>query len=104
LLDIIHDVIAVPELLQAIGVFGFLLYMGSFLAIQNGNICGNGIIFPTVQIVAALCVLLSLAAAFNLASFLIQISYVAIGLYGVCLRLRMRSRGEGDRPAAGTPA
>ena len=96
----IQDVIVVPEVLQGIGVFGFLLYMGSFLAIQNGNICGNGIIFPLLQVVAALCVLLSLLVAFNLASFLTQISYVAIGLYGICVRRLAHAKVKSPSSAA----
>ena len=100
----IQDVNVVPELLQGVGVFGFLLYVGSFWAVQNGKICGNGIIYPLLQVAAALCVLLSLLVAFNLPSFLIQISYVAIGLYGVLLRRCTRSGGANPKTPIGTPA
>ena len=75
--------------------------MGSFLAIQNGSICGNGTIFPLIQVVAALCILLSLLVAFNLASFLIQISYVAIG---ILVRRLARAKVKSPRSAAGAAA
>lgn len=77
-----------PNLLQAIGVLGFVLYVGGFFLVQNGSVCGNGVLYPLSKVVAAGCVLISLVAAFNLASFLIQVSYIGIGLYGVAMRWR----------------
>jgi hypothetical protein len=88
MLEIIETVRQFPQVLQAIGVFGFLLYVGAFSAIQGGYLCGNGILFPINQVVAATCVLIGLAGAFNLASFLIQVSYIGIGMYGITKRWR----------------
>jgi hypothetical protein len=86
-----------PQVLQAIGVFGFVLYVSSFSAIQSGRLCGNGMLFPINQVVAASCVLISLAGSFNLASFLIQISYIGIGIYGISVRW-CGARSNGLRP------
>lgn len=77
---------AFPQVLQAIGVLGFFLYVGAFAAIQSGRLCGNGIIFSTNQVIAASCVLISLLGAFNLGSFLIQVSYIGIGTCGIVVR------------------
>ncbi len=82
-----------PEVLQMVGVLGFVLYVGGFFLIQNGSVCGNGIMYPLSKVIAATCVLISLTSAFNLASFLIQCSYIAIGLYGVGKRLRKKQTG-----------
>ncbi len=96
MLEFIEDIRAFPQVLQAIGVFGFMLYVGAFTAIQSGFLCGNGVIFSINQVVAACCVLIGLAGAFNLASFLIQVSYIGIGTYGIAIRCR-RARSTTQR-------
>jgi hypothetical protein len=96
MLEFIENIRAFPQALQVIGVFGFMLYVGAFSAIQTGLLCGNGVIFSINQVVAACCVLIGLAGAFNLASFLIQVSYIGIGTYGIALRWR-RARSTMQR-------
>ncbi|MFT5799537.1 MAG: hypothetical protein ACI84R_003614 [Candidatus Azotimanducaceae bacterium] len=96
MLELIETLRQFPQVLQTIGVFGFLLYVGAFSAIQSGYLCGNGILFPVNQVVAATCVLIGLAGAFNLASFLIQVSYIGIGMYGIIKR-RRRERSNVSR-------
>lgn len=75
-------------LLQGIGVLGFILYVGGFFLVQNRMICGNGIAYPLSKVIAACFVLISLYVDFNLASFLIQVSYIGIGLFGLAMRWR----------------
>lgn len=77
-------------LFNAIGVFGSLTYILGFGMVQTRVVCGNGILYCTMQITAATCVLISLNASFNLASFLIQISFASIGLFGLMTKLRDR--------------
>ena len=105
--EIIEVLREYPQVLQAVGVCGFVLYVSAFSAIQNGYLCGNGIVFSINQVIAATCVLISLIGAFNLASFLIQVSYIGIGIYGVSLRRRgaisnRPSTLEPNRNEAGT--
>ncbi|WP_344846767.1 CBU_0592 family membrane protein [Celeribacter arenosi] len=97
MVELVENLRAYPNALQAIGVFGFMLYVGAFSAIQAGRLCGNSIIFSINQVVAASCVLIGLAGAFNLASFLIQVSYISIGLYGISVRWRRARRANLSR-------
>ncbi|MDE4133037.1 hypothetical protein PXK00_07935 [Phaeobacter sp. QD34_3] len=85
--DLISVLQGHPETLQAIGVFGFSLYITAFTLLQTGRICGNSAAYTCFVVVAASCVLISLVSAFNLAAFLIQSSYVCIGLFGLGRRL-----------------
>ncbi len=94
-----------PHLLQMIGVVGFLTYVIGFGLVQNERICGNGMFYPASKVFAAICVLISLVGAFNLASCLIQLSYIVIGLYGIAVRFKKgrsgnRCRAEVKHPAA----
>ena len=84
-----------PNVLDTIGVVGFVTYIVGFKLVQMGHLCGNGIGFAAINVIAACLVLVSLIGAFNLASFLIQVSYIAIGLYGIAWRLNRRRRDLG---------
>ena len=76
--------------LQTIGAIGSLIYIGNYLLVQCGHICGNSVIDTISKFLAALCVMVSLATAFNLATFLIQISFIAISIFGLWYRLSGR--------------
>ena len=88
--EIISFIKTYPDISQAIGVFGFLIYISTFFSVQTGFLCGNGVCFPILQVIAASCVLISLSSAYNLASFMIQTSYITIGLFGIILRWRRK--------------
>ena len=76
-----------PDFCRLVGVAGFLLYMASFAALQLEWIDGHGFACSLLNIAAACLVLISLTADFNLASALIQASWIAIGAIGVGIRL-----------------
>lgn len=73
----------IPTILQVIGVAGFLSYMAGFAALQLGYLDGNGPLYALSNVVGAALVLISLTSAFNLASLLIQVSWIIIGCYGL---------------------
>ena len=73
---------------QALGVCGVLVYIGAFAALQLKMIDGNSLTYTAMNLAAASLVLISLIYDFNLASALIQISWIIIGLVGLLVRLR----------------
>lgn len=81
-------------LLNAVGVLGSLTYIAGFGMVQTRVICGNGIVYCCLQITAATCVLISLNSSFNLAFFIIQISFATIGLFGLMIKLRDRRKAH----------
>ena len=76
--------------LQMVGIAGFLSYMAGFAALQLGLLDGNGPLYALTNVIGAVLVLVSLASAFNLASLLIQISWIVIGCYGIWRNSRRR--------------
>lgn len=97
-LDIIRQY---PDALQKVGVFGFSLYILAFTCLQTGKVCGNSALYTGLVVCAATCVLISLASAFNLAAFLIQSSYVLIGVFGLTRRfVKWRSDRAAGRAGA----
>lgn len=69
------------------GVFGFLVYIGAFAAVQIGRLDGNSNAYTLLNVLAASLVAISLLREFNLASALIQGSWIIIGLIGLGLRI-----------------
>lgn len=77
-------------------MLGFLFYIGGFAALQLELLDGRGMAYSVVNILAAALVLISLAGEFNQASAMIQVSWVTIGLSGLCLRIWQRRRARRD--------
>ncbi len=73
---------------QIIGLIGFVAYIGSFAALQTKRLDGNGAAYCLLNILAAALVLVSLAEDFNLASILIQVSWIGIGVVGIFWKVR----------------
>lgn len=73
---------------QLVGVLGFLTYLFAFGSVQLGLLDGNSTTYSLFNVLAALFVAISLTAEFNLASALIQGSWIIIGLTGLALRAR----------------
>lgn len=81
------------SIFDIMGLLGVVFYLGSYAALQFEIIDGRKVVYPLLNFLAASFVLVSLFENFNLPSLLIQISWIAISLYGIS-RLTMISNGE----------
>lgn len=68
---------------DVMGLVGVLLSIGAYFALQAGFIKGEGYLYASLQTLGAICLLLSLAHDFNLSSAIIQVTYIAIGGFGM---------------------
>lgn len=68
---------------DAAGLVGVVLYIGSYFALQAGWVRGQGYLYAFLNATAAACVLLSLFGHFNLSATIIQVTYIAISLFGI---------------------
>jgi len=84
---------------DAFGLLGFIVYLAAFSALQFEWLDGNGRAYAWANILAASFVLVSLVEAFNLASALIQISWIIIGYVGI-----VRRRGRPETVGRSIPA
>lgn len=78
--------------LETVGVAGFICYISAFGSVQLGLMDGNSALFSMINILAASLVAISLIAEFNLASALIQYSWIVIGIIGLLLRVQKSRR------------
>ncbi len=74
------------------GILGVAFYLGAYGALMAGVIRGAGYLYAALNLIAAMLVLISLSVDFNLASAIIQISFVAISLFGIIRRYILHRR------------
>jgi len=70
-------------LAEIAGAIGVGLYLSSYAALQFGFIRGQSYIYPSLNMFAAGFVLVSLAQNFNMASAVIQISWITLSVVGI---------------------
>lgn len=80
------------QVLNAVGLAGVALYLGSYTLLQAGILRGNSYTYAILNLCASSLVLISLIVAFNLPSALIQISWIVISLMGIARLAWMNNR------------
>jgi len=68
---------------QYVGILGTTIYITNYASLQAGKVDGNGLVYVSLNLAASSFVLFSLLYAFNLASALIQTSWIVISLAGL---------------------
>ncbi|WP_299413475.1 cyclic nucleotide-binding domain-containing protein [uncultured Sulfitobacter sp.] len=71
------------SMFDIIGLFGVGFYVAAYAALQIGLVRGTGYIYILLNLAAASFVLVSLTNDFNLSSAIIQITWIAISLFGL---------------------
>lgn len=72
---------------NGIGVLGFMLYMASYTLVTFQRIDSRGLLFFCLNTTAATLVLISLTQNFNLASMMIQIVWIFLGIIAIVKRV-----------------
>jgi hypothetical protein len=74
------------------GYLGVALILLAFLLLQAHRLHGNGLTYQVMNILGALGVMLSLLfGSFNLSAFLLEVAWIAIGIFGILRSWRLRS-------------
>lgn len=69
---------------DVVGLFGVVLTIFAYLALQARRMKGDGFLFPLLNLVGAAAILCPLVLGkFNLAPFVIESAWVLISLYGI---------------------
>ena len=72
---------------DAVGNLGVLLVLGCYLFIQIDRMDIRAIPYSVLNGLGALLIMVSLYFDFNLSSFIIELAWLAISLFGICRRL-----------------
>lgn len=68
---------------DSVGLVGVVLYIAAYAALQSGLVQGSGYTYTITNLLAAILVLVSLTANFNLSSAIIQITWIVISVFGL---------------------
>lgn len=77
---------------DVIGLAGVFLILSAYFLVQSGRINPGELRYPGMNLAGAILILISLTNTFNLASFVIEIAWIGISLYGIA-RIIGRRRG-----------
>jgi hypothetical protein len=79
-----------PFLFNAAGIIGVILILIGYFGVQTGKLKPDQLTFPILNFVGAALHLVSLYMFWNLASFIIEVFWIAISIYGIVKILKAR--------------
>ncbi|WP_238364940.1 CBU_0592 family membrane protein [Mesobacterium pallidum] len=94
-----HFDITLAELPRLLGFAGFILYVANYLSLSMRFVTSECLSYFVVNTLAASLVLVSLTHDFNMASLLIQVFWISIGVCAIGVRVRRRTQDR-KRPQA----
>ncbi|MGB2553187.1 CBU_0592 family membrane protein [Campylobacter sp. MOP51] len=82
------------DIFQFIGFLGMICIVLGYLLLQIGKLTSNDLSYQLINLAGAILLIISLLVHFNLGSFLIEVFWIFITLYGIFKIYKNRSRSE----------
>lgn len=76
---------------DAVGIGGVLLVLVAYALLQSGRLQPRDAAYSWLNLAGSLAILVSLYYAFNLSSFVIQVAWIAISIFGLVRAARARA-------------
>lgn len=73
-----------------LGILGVVLILAAYLALQLEKLSSKSVLYSSLNAMGAALILLSLYFSFNLASFIIEIAWLLISIFGLFKALSSR--------------
>jgi uncharacterized membrane protein len=80
------------DIWDLIGFAGIGAGLSAYALMQAGRMAEQGVPYLTMNLTASLLLIISLMQHWNLGSFLLQVAWTVISLYGLAQTLRVRQR------------
>jgi predicted membrane protein len=71
------------DIFQIIGFIGMLFIVYAYFLLQASKVKHNSLKFQIINLIGAILLIISLLVHFNLGSFLIEVFWIIITLYGI---------------------
>ena len=68
---------------DVVGTIGVVMILIAYFLLQTERLSGQSVGYSVVNLVGSLMIAVSLLYAFNLSSFIIEIAWIAISIYGI---------------------
>jgi len=83
------------DLFQIIGFLGMICVVGAYLLLQLQIVSNENLSFQIINLIGAILLIISLCIHFNLGSFLIEIFWIIITLFGI-YKIYKKGRNNGN--------
>jgi hypothetical protein len=87
---------------DAVGFLGVALLLGAYAALQFRRLSADDPWYSGLNAAAAALITVSLLYSFNAASFVIEVFWFAISVYGLWRALRLRRERRADQKGGGS--
>ena len=79
---------------EIVGLVGAAFVLLAYFGLQSGKLRGDGVAFQLANILGAGAIALSLVFKFNLGAMAIELSWIAISIYGLVRGIRARAAAK----------
>ena len=81
-------------LFDSIGMVGVFIILAVYSLVQIDKMDVKGLFYSMVNAVGAIFILISLTVTFNVASFVIEVAWLIISLFGIFQALKRRASND----------
>ncbi len=84
-----------------VGTGGVVLILVAYFLLQTERWSGQSLSYSLVNLIGSLMITVSLIYDFNLSSFIIEVAWIAISIYGIVRARRLPESAENALPPGG---
>jgi predicted membrane protein len=82
------------DIYQWIGFFGMIFIVIAYLFLQTNKYSINSLQYQLLNLIGAILLLISLFVHFNLGSFIIEIFWIIITIYGITINIKRKKKEQ----------
>jgi predicted membrane protein len=82
------------DIYQWIGFFGMIFIVIAYLFLQTNKYSINSLQYQLLNLIGAILLLISLFVHFNLGSFIIEIFWIIITIYGIIINIKRKKKEQ----------
>ncbi len=82
---------------QWIGFFGMIFLVLAYFLLQTNKYTIHSLQYQLLNLIGAILLLISLFVHFNLGSFIIEIFWIIITIYGIFVNIKKKKREKGKK-------
>ena len=82
------------DIYQWIGFFGMIFIVIAYLFLQTNKYSINSLQYQLLNLIGAILLLISLFVHFNLGSFIIEVFWIIITIYGIIINIKRKKKEQ----------
>ena len=82
------------DIYQWIGFFGMIFIVIAYLFLQTNKYSINSLQYQLLNLIGAILLLISLFVHFNLGSFILEIFWIIITIYGIIINIKRKKKEQ----------